>query len=238
MCLIHRTAEGARFPDDVLRAQAFDGQGFLFETTQIETVPEIAEATAALLKKRVSGTMWSDMWFALLSDKQGIDMALLRALAKVWAGGKRAEGDLADEDIHAVRRAAWRTGAEYDKYLGVTRFKDVGGLFYAELEPDCDILTLLADHFSARLPDRGWVLHDLRRGKAAVYDTRAWFVTDMDLPRSLPATEEEDAYRELWRKFYRSTTTRQRLNYKVQRGHIPKKYWKHLVETPGDSAGS
>jgi probable DNA metabolism protein len=81
------------------------------------------------------------------------------------------------------------------------------------------------------------VLHDLRRGKAAVFDTRSWFVTDMDLPRTPAATEEESAYQELWREFYRSTTTRGRLNYKVQRGNMPKKYWKHLVENPGELHG-
>ncbi|MDR2176103.1 MAG: TIGR03915 family putative DNA repair protein [Synergistaceae bacterium] len=239
MCLVCRTAKDAEFPDGVLRSGDFSGrgQGFLFETARVETVPEIAEATAAALKRRVSGTMLSDAWFALLSDSRGIEMALLKALAKVWARGRRAEADLADGHIHAVRRAALRTGAEYNKYLGVTRFKDVGGLFYSELEPDCDVLTLLAGHFSARLPDRGWVLHDRRRGKAAVYDTRSWFVTDMNLPQPLPVTEEESAYQELWREFYRSTTTRGRLNCKVQRGNMPKKYWKHLVETPGEVRG-
>jgi probable DNA metabolism protein len=184
--------------------------------------------------------MLSDIWFALLSDSRGVDMALLMTLAKVWAQGRGAESDLADGHIHAVRRAALRTGAEYNKYLGVTRFKDAGGLFYAELEPDCDVLTLLAEHFSVRLPDQGWVLHDLRRGKAAVFDTRSWFVTDIEknIPRrALPVTEEESAYQELWREFYRNTTTCGRLNYKAQRGNMPKKYWKHLVETPGELRG-
>jgi probable DNA metabolism protein len=236
MCLVYRTAGDAEFPENVLRRQ--DGQGLLFETAMVETVPEIAEATAAALKKRVSGAMLSDVWFALLSDSRGVDMALLMTLAKVWARGGSAESDLADGHIHAVRRAALRTGAEYNKYLGVTRFKDVGGLFYAELEPDCDVLALLAEHFSARLPDQGWVLHDLRRGKAAVFDARSWFVTDMDLPRrALPVTEEERAYQELWREFYRNTTTRGRLNYNAQRGNMPKKYWKRLVETPGEVRG-
>ena len=235
MCLVHRAAEDKKLPDGVLRRQDSRGQGFLFETVRVETVPKIAEAAAAALKKRVSGVMLSDTWFALLSDSRGIDMAILAALAKVWARGRSAEADLADAHIHAVRRAALRTGAEYNKYLGVTRFRDVGGLFYSELEPDCDVLTLLADHFSARLPDRGWVLHDRRRGKAAVYDTRSWFVTDMDLPQALPVTEEESAYQALWREFYRSTTTRGRLNYKAQRGNMPKKYWKHLVETPREN---
>ena len=216
-------------------------QGILFETIKIENDVKVAEATAAALQKRVSRQLLSDVWFALLScDRTGnrrVDMALWHTLERVWTLGKRAEANLADEYARVVRKAALRTGGEYNKYLGVVRFKDVGGIFYAELEPDCDVLALLAHHFSARLPDQGWVLHDLRRKKAAVYDTKKWIVTDMDLPQAPSATREEREIQELWREFYRSTTTNQRLNYKVQRGHMPKKYWKHLIETPGALSG-
>jgi probable DNA metabolism protein len=243
MCLVYRTARDNCVPEGILR---FDDEGsprqeVLFETISIENDMAVAEATASILKKRVSRQLLSDVWFALLSCDRGgdrhVDMALWHTLERVWTLGKKAEADLADEYVHVVRKAALRTGGEYNKYLGVVRFQDVGGIFYAELEPDCDVLALLADHFGARLPDRGWVLHDLRRKKAVVYDTKKWIVTDMNLPHAPSATKEEREIQELWREFYRSTTTAQRLNYKVQRGHMPKKYWKHLIETPGALSG-
>ena len=165
-----------------------------------------------------------------------MDMALWRMLAYIWKRGTKTEFNLADESTGVVRKAARRTGCEYNKYLGIVRFKDLGGLFYAPLEPDCDVLTLLADHFSARLSDQGWILHDLRRKKAALYNTKAWIVTDMP-PPAPGSVEKDDAYQDLWREFYRSTTTAQRMNYKTQRGHMPKKYWKHLTETPGEFHG-
>jgi probable DNA metabolism protein len=240
MCLVYRTARDKSEPEGILRfCDEGIGQETLFGTTRIENDAEVAQATAAILKKRISRQMLSDVWFALLSydTERQVDMALWHTLARVWSLGKKAEADLADEYSHVVRKAALRTGREYNKYLGVVRFKDVGGIFYAELEPDCDVLALLADHFGARLPDRGWVLHDLRRKKAVVYDTKKWIVTDMDLPQTPSATREEREIQELWREFYRSATTDQRLNYKVQRGNMPKKYWKHLVETPGAVSG-
>ena len=231
MCLIYRTAEDGSAPEEILRTDG--AEGYLFETTRIKNDFKVAEATAAILKKRVSGWMLSRVWFALLSCER-VDMALWHVLADVWARGRHAEADLAGEYIRAVHGAALRTSREYNRYLGLVRFSDVGGVFYARLEPDCDVLTLLADHFSARLPGQGWVLHDPRRGKAAVYDGKGWFVTNMNLPQAPTPTEEEQKYRELWRGFYRATTTRQRLNHTVQRGHMPKKYWKHLVENPGE----
>ena len=236
MCLVYRTAEDGCVPEDILRSEAAE-QGILFATTQICNDPGTAEATSAVLKKRVSRLMLSDIWRALLSEDEGVDMALWRTLANIWRLGEKAEMDLADESIFAVRRASMKTGREYEKYLGLVRFKDVGGLFYAELEPECDVIALLARHFSDRLSDKGWVLHDLRRRRAAIYDTKRWVIADMDLPQAPSATAEEKAYQELWKEFYRSTTTRERLNYRVQRGHMPKKYWKHLVENPGEFHG-
>ena len=241
MCLVYRTAEDKAAPEAILRP-GDAGLGFLFEAVTIESDPKLAWATANALKKRVSGRTLSDAWFALLSCDLGgdrnVDMALVRMLASVWERGKSAEFDLADESVHVVRKAARRTGCEYHRYLGVVRFKDLGGVFYAELEPDCDVLTLLADHFSSRLSDQGWILHDLRRKKAALYDMKTWVVTDM--PQIDGVTQKAgkyDAYQDLWRGFYRNTTTTQRLNYKTQRGHMPKKYWKHLTETPGEFHG-
>lgn len=238
MCLVYRIARDKAAPDAILRPSDM-GLGLLFDVVEIENNFEIAQATANALKKRISGRMLSCAWFALLScDLSGgrnVDMALWRMLANIWERGKKTELDLADESAHIVRKAALHTGREYNKYLGLARFRGIGGIYYAELEPDCDVITLLADHFSARLADQSWILHDLRRKKAVLYDTKAWVVTDM--PPALDAMKKDDAYQDLWREFYRSTTIVQRLNYKTQRGHMPKKYWKYLSEMPGEFHG-
>jgi probable DNA metabolism protein len=242
MCLVYRTSLDKAVPEGILRPA--NAEGLLFDATAVENDARIAEATAGALKKRLSGRMISDVWFALLScdltGSRSVDMALWHTLAKAWRLGRRAEADLSDESVHAVRKAALRTGGEYNKYLGLVRFRDIGGVFYAPVEPDCDVLPLLADHFSARLSDQGWILHDLRRKKAALYDKSAWVVTDMArFPNIDSASDlgDGDVYQDLWREFYRATTTAQRLNYKTQRGHMPKKYWKHLTETPGEFHG-
>jgi len=236
MCLIYKTAEDGTVPEEILRGDV-ERQGLLFEAVRVENDPNIAGATASLLRKRVSGPMWGDIWFAMLSGDAGADLALWHLLERVWRRGRRAELDLADPCIDVVRRAARHTGGEYEKHIGVVRFRDVGGIMYARMEPDCDILPLLAGHFSRRLTDRGWVLHDLRRARAAVCDGTEWYVTDMDPSQAPRVSSGEKMYQDLWRGFYRATTTRERLNYKAQRTHMPRKYWKHLVENPGELHG-
>lgn len=233
MCLIYRTAEDRRVPQEILRYSDGD-QGYLFDITRIENNPGLAEATAALLKRCVSTPMWSEIWFALLSGDKGVDLALWHTLERSWRMGKRAALDLADPCIDTVRRAALHTGGEYNKYLGLVRFQDTGGIFYAQIEPNCDVLPLLADHFAGRLSDQGWVLHDIRRNRAAIYNGKEWHIADLELSQIPHVTPGEQIYQDLWRGFYRSTTTQERLNYKVQRTHMPRRYWKHLVENPGE----
>ncbi|GHS93313.1 hypothetical protein AGMMS50276_03410 [Synergistales bacterium] len=232
MCVVSRVANDRKFPDDVMRI-AKDAP-ILLECERIENDSAIASAAEKTLRRRVPSDFLYDVWLALLSDASGVDGAILRALSMVWKKGKHGMADLANPYMKLLQNAVRRTGAEHNKFLGVTRFCDVGGIFYAPIEPDCDILPLLAGHFAARLSDQGWVIHDLRRKKAAVFDTKSWIVTDMNLPAPPLSTEEDEDIQALWREFYKSTTTRERLNPKVQRGNMPKKYWKHITENPQD----
>ena len=243
MCLVYKTASDMAEPEAILRTGGSE-QGLLFDSLTVESNAEIAQATESALRKRVSGRMMYNTWLAMLSNDLvndcKVDMALWRVLANIWRYGKRKEFDLADESAQVLRGAMHRTSHEYIRYIGVTRFRDIGGLFYAELEPDCDVLPLLAEHFSARLADQSWIIHDLCRKKAALYNMKTWVITD--ITPQFPSEKSKkinkaDKYQDLWREFFRSTTTIQRLNYKTQRGHMAKKYWKHLTETPGELHG-
>lgn len=46
-------------------------------------------------------------------------------------------------------------------------------------------------------------------------------------------SEEEALYQELWKVYYSTIAIRQRTNPRLQMSHLPKRTWKHLVETPG-----
>lgn len=236
MCLVYRTAEDAEIPDEIVRTSV--AERFLFEERFIENNADLAQATATVLRQRLSFRLFSDVWFALLSENEGIDLAVWHCLAAAWSEQGKAEMDLASPFRHAVYRSAQATAKEYARFQGLVRFQKSGGVYYARIEPECDILVLLAQHFSERLSDQKWVLHDIGRGKAALYGNNLWTLTEMKVLNELHVKEEEEDYQTLWREFYKSTTTLERLSYKRQRTFLPKKYWKHLVEVPGELNGS
>lgn len=233
MTLVHRTAQDEVFPDDILRTSPGRTEGVLLESAAVPGDPDVAEATAAVLERRVGALRLADACLALMSEEDGIDLAVWRYLSRLWHEGKRASGDLADLCVNTVLRAARRSFRELHRWMGLVRFRDTGGAYYAPFAPECDVLPLLADHFRERLPDR-WVLHDVRRGRAALHEEGRWFLTDAAFSSSaLKFTDEEVLCQTLWQEFFRSTAVRERRSAKRQRQFLPKRTWTHLIERPG-----
>ena len=226
MTLVLWTArEGA--PQDVLRARA---GGVLLDAVSVATDFSAAASVDAALTHRLGGRAMRDAYLALTTEARGIDMAVWSCLERLWRQGRRAGGDLADECVGRVFHAARRAAREYDRWMGVARFQDVGGAYYAAVDPECDVLPILADHFARRLPDR-WVLHDVRRGRAALHEGGRWVIAEGVRERDAPqVTAEERQFQSLWRQFFRSIAVRERKNPRCQRNFLPKRLWRCLVE--------
>jgi probable DNA metabolism protein len=42
--------------------------------------------------------------------------------------------------------------------------------------------------------------------------------------------EDEQLFQKLWKAYFKSLTIKERINPKLQRQHLPKRYWKYLTE--------
>ena len=58
------------------------------------------------------------------------------------------------------------------------------------------------------------------------------FDTDLDNKDSLRAIydEDEELYQTLWKQYFESVNIKARKNMKLHIQHVPKRYWKNLVE--------
>ena len=78
---------------------------------------------------------------------------------------------LAEDAVIAARECMQRVRFEIHRFHGFLRFMESAcGALYAPVSPDNDICDLLVPHFRARLPQYPFVIHDVKRRKAAVYD--------------------------------------------------------------------
>ncbi|PKL17035.1 MAG: hypothetical protein CVV49_13070 [Spirochaetae bacterium HGW-Spirochaetae-5] len=120
---------------------------------------------------------------------------------------------------------------ESHRMLGLVRFLSVeDDTFYAEIEPDNDILPLISGHFSRRMPGEKWIIHDRKRGTAAINRDGRPEILSIELDRIPDRDSCEDIYSGLWKNFYSSIAIKDRTNLRQQKQFMPVRYWKHLVE--------
>lgn len=135
----------------------------------------------------------------------------------------------------AVRRALDLSGqvfTETHRMKGFLRFRETAqGVYYAPCEPDNDIVDLLLPHFKARLAGVPFVIHDFRRGVAAIYDGENIALSSVGQAEiTLSASETECS--ELWKKYYQTVAIESRKNTRQQKNYMPVRYWRTLVEEP------
>ncbi len=117
------------------------------------------------------------------------------------------------------------------------RFREVEtGFLYARIEPEADILAFIAPHFVGRVGDRRWMIHDLQRNQAALYDLKSWrLVKNIELTAEPTLSATEHDYAALWQRYFQRHAIAERHNPKLQQKHVPLRYRKHLPEFEPDN---
>ena len=163
-----------------------------------------------------------------MDNKSQIALNNIRLLAKT----KRPVGKmLAEPAVYAAVECMKKVGHEIHKLPGFIRFMETeSGALYAPFSPDNDIVDRLVPHFRARLPQYPFVLHDVTRKKAAVYDGKNVFIAPLGSANVLISANEEE-WKKLWQKYYVAVNIPSRERKKQMRGYMPVRYWKFLPET-------
>lgn len=121
---------------------------------------------------------------------------------------------------------------ERHRFEGFIRFNSISEKFlYSSIEPDNDILELLGEHFKNRFPREYFIIHDISREKALVYNTNLYEIVTMDKDAYEKLRLYDDEYMSLWKAYFKSTTIDERTNLRLQCRMMPKRYWKHIIET-------
>lgn len=137
---------------------------------------------------------------------------------------------LAEPAVYRAVEYIKKVGLEIHHFHGFIRFIECeSGALYAPFEPDNDICDLLVPHFRARLPAFPFVLHDVKRKKAAVYDGANAFLAPLE-KAEIMISADESAWQGLWKKYYSAVNIPSRERLKQMRGYMPARYWKYMPE--------
>ncbi|MCH5142427.1 MAG: TIGR03915 family putative DNA repair protein [Clostridiales bacterium] len=123
-----------------------------------------------------------------------------------------------------------RVTYEIHKIKGFLRFMESeSGAFYAPYSPDNDITDLLMPHFVARFNAQKFVIHDIKRKIAGLYNGSDWIMCPLDQPE-IVISDTEKSFESLWKKYYSSVNIESRPHEKQMKGYMPVRYWKFLPE--------
>ncbi|MBQ6795834.1 MAG: TIGR03915 family putative DNA repair protein [Clostridia bacterium] len=170
-------------------------------------------------------------YYTYLSSAEDAIMASYTYILYALKYGKSTANYMSNADIYRAYQLEKKVMYEADRMKGFLRFAVMeGGVEYAPMEPENDILALLMPHFADRLKSVPFVIHDLLRQKAGVCSRGSWFITDASDLTVPSLAADEVTYRKLWKTFYDAICIRERTNLKLQTQMMPKKYRKHMTE--------
>lgn len=146
-------------------------------------------------------------------------------------------GELAQDAVTEASECIRRVKLEAHRLKGFVRFMEcASGALYAPISPDNDVCDLLLPHFRGRLPHIPFVLHDVRRAKAAVWDGMHAFTAPLERAEVV-LSSDEDGWQALWRRYYATVNIPSRERLKQMKGYMPVRYWKFMPEKPAAATG-
>lgn len=147
-------------------------------------------------------------------------------------------GMLAEDAVTDAAECIRRVTTELHRFKGFVRFMEsASGALYAPIAPDHDICDLLVPHFARRMPHIPFVLHDVRRAKAAVWDGKHAFTAPL-AQAEIALSADEAGWQALWKCYYASVNIPSRARLKQMKGYMPVRYWKFMPEDPASLAES
>ena len=193
--------------------------------------------------KKLNAQLESDgvrsLIYAFLSEKPGIEDVLFNVINYSVENPKlNILKDFANDNVLQIVQLTKSVGREKHRMEAFIRFEQLkDGIYFAKIDPDFDVLTLIIRHFKNRYQDQKWLIYDLRRKYGVYYDLKDIEIVSMDLDiKSLEDknnqvfSETELNYQKLWWEYFDHTNIKERKNTKLHVQHVPKRYWKYLTE--------
>ena len=232
LCLLG-TAIKQRCPVCTIQRGDHPGTGDLFgDELNIVCDPHWASRVTAGLERKLGRRYLTLLGQALLSEEEGIEVALLQLTRRALKQGPSLLHQLADPLVDRIDRAALRTSRERHRLLGLLRFSCLADdSFLARIAPRANVVPLLGSHFAKRLGDQRWLIVDEQRKIAVWGEKRRWeLVEQIDLAKDMYLHPNETQIATLWRRFYHRVANPDRHNPKLRQQFMPKQYWPYLTE--------
>jgi probable DNA metabolism protein len=210
------------------------------ESFRVITDEVKSERVLDALKKKISSSALRMLFVDFLSELDGIEIVIFRYIQKAVMAKTSIEVNFADADVLELSKIYKKVIREEERVRQFVRFqKTADNIYFAVIEPVYNVLLLTANFFKTRYADQQWIVYDVKRKYGLFYDlntVETVYFDNLDIslttgninPEKLD--ESELVFRDLWKDYLKAITIRERINPKLQRQHMPVRFWKYLTE--------
>ncbi|WP_316928624.1 TIGR03915 family putative DNA repair protein [Gillisia sp. JM1] len=221
------------FPSTTLQGNIFG------DLETIITDNEKADRVVLGLKNKISEKSYRHLYFAFLSEIEGIELILLQYIQLVFKDKCFEERDFGNPVVLKVSKTAKMVSREKHRMEAFVRFKlTKDEIYFATIEPDFNVLPIILQHFERRYADQKWIIYDIKRNFGLFYNLRDTSYINfnfkskdhLDSSNTSVFSTSEIGFQKLWQEYFESTNIKARKNMKLHLQHVPKRYWKYLTE--------
>jgi len=213
----------------------------LFDNFEVMSDPQKAARVLKGLETKVSAETIKNFYWCFLSELDGIEDQILRFVRYAFASGQPVESNYGHSAVLGIAQVARKVGREKHRFEAFVRFQEINtDFYYAAIDPDYNVLPLILPHFKRRYAAQDWLIYDTRRHYGIHYDSTTEQVHEavMDFDAAsdrgqntcISIDTDEVLYQSLWKHYFKHTNIPARRNMKLHLQHVPRRYWKYLVE--------
>lgn len=197
----------------------------------IETNEQNAERVRKGIIKCGGITLLSELFYALRSNDDRKYTVIFNVAYRCLKERRNVLEDFADENVLLHFELRRKISNEVHRMTGFLRFEELASLcIYAHFEPDNDIIDLVAPHFTKRLSNERFIIHDTKRNLLALYDGNRIQIIQNDRPVVAYLSENEAEFKKLWHTYFNSVSIKERKNPRLQDNYLPRRYRKNMSE--------
>lgn len=164
-------------PENIVR-DCYYVQTLITQPLYIATDNIKANKVYLAIKNKISKEPLQWIFYTYLSDTEGAEDLIYSYVKLGFQLGENINLHLHNQIVINMLKLYRKVSFESHRMLGLIRFKCIGkNMYYAPLEPDHNIIGVIANHFALRLSDQNFIIHDLKREIAVIYNTKKWVLT-------------------------------------------------------------
>lgn len=198
---------------------------------EVETDQMKAVTVYEAIERKISSYDLRRIYKAYLSNDPDKETKILRYIVLGFREGAKISMLHGNQTVFDIQSIEKKIEVEKERMLQFVRFSVMeNNVLYARIEPDNDVVELIAGHFCDRFKNEPFIIHDVKRSKALIAYRKKWYISQFDDEDIPELSADENDYRRLWKNYFENIAIRERTNPRCQKNFMPVRYWKHLTE--------